>query len=275
MIYRLENFFDATDINDVRHNGFIASLALPSMPVLNAITVSILDDFIFNQIGKKLALSQWTKFFDAEKIDPSFYTKATSTLQAFLIRSDKLYELSEYDFRSLSANEIETLVYGAESESYSFGAKSETDNYGQIRITLTRGNDTTTAGARSDSTTVSSDTDTTTDSTYPFDASAFQPKAKSEFAKGDETTETSIGSQTTTQTFGDSTSTTAARSDSKSEAARTDGKTKQSHTDTKTTSRVVIISPEKYFEIMKELTEIDAYNILRDSVDECFCLNNF
>lgn len=254
----LKNFFDAKDTQDTVHAGFVASLTLPAMPVVNAITVTILDDYIYNTLSGKMVLSRWCDYFNkAGKIDPAFYERASSSLQAYLFHSEKIFDLTTYEFKSLTAREVENMLYGA---------KSEETNYGQVRISLTRGNDTSTNGARTDTKTVSSETDTTENQTAPFDSVTYQPKDKTLFDKGEETTKNVIGSQTMTNTYGDTVTTTGARTDAKTEATRTD---------TRTTDRVVIMSPEKYFEVQKELSDIGAYSLLRDAIDNCFCLNCF
>lgn len=255
---RLKNFFDAKDTNNVEHAGFISSITLPTLPIVNAITTALLDDYIFNTISEKQVLRRWRDYIGNDgRIDPAFYGKASSALQVYLYHSEKIFDLTTYNFQSLTAREIETMLYGA---------KSETNEYGQVRISLTRGNDTTQNGSSTDTTTVSSETDTTENQTMPFDANTYQGKDKQLFDKGDETTETVHGAQTVTNTYGDTVSTTGSRTDERSEAT---------HTDTRTTDKVVIMSPEKFFEIQKELSDIGAYSLMRDAVNECFCLEIF
>lgn len=255
---RLKDFFNVKDTEGVTHNGFLSNFTFPVLPVINAVTLSILDDFLYNAISEKEVLARWRAYLDNNgRINPEFYTVASSTFTPYLLHAEHEFDLTLADFRSLTANEVETMVYGAESE---------TSDYGQIRIVLQRGNDSTQAGARTDTTTVSSETDTTTDSVNPFDAQTFQPQKKTDFDKGDETTESTTGAQTVTNTYGDQTNTTSARQDAKSKAT---------HTDTQTTSRVVIMTPEKYFEVQKELANIGAYELIEKAVNRCFCLHTF
>lgn len=258
MIRKLKDFFNVKDTEGNTHNGFLSNFTFPVLPVINAVTLSILDDFIFNTISEKDVLSRWRAYLDENgRILPTFYAVASSTFTPYLLHANNEYDLKLEEFKSLTAQEVETMVYGAESE--------ETE-YGQVRIVLQRGNDTTQTGARTDTATVSSETDTTTDSVMPFDANTYQPQKKSDFDKGDETTESVTGAQTSTNTYGDHTTTTASRTDEKSKAT---------HTDTKTTGRVVIMSPEKYFEVQRELADIGAYSLIERAVDSCFCLHTF
>ena len=274
---RLKDFFNAEDLQGNTHNGFVASLALPTSPVFNAVTVSILDDYIFNRLSWKLAQSQWTRYLDKSgKIDATFYSKASNTLQAFLVSSNDFYALIKSDFKALSFEESETMIYGATTKNNAYGARSmgdvygarsTSDVYGSIAISIERGNDTRT---------LSSEVDTTQNSVYPFDAAGVaQAKDKSTFDKGDETTTQSYGDQTHTTGSHTDTHTEQSRTDTHTENARTDTETNATHTDTKTSTRVAIMTPEKYFEIMQELTRINAYTILAGAVDDCFCLDCF
>ena len=108
---KLKNFFDAKDTSDVVHAGFVASLTLPTLSIVNAITASLLDDYIFNTISEKQVLKRWRDYIGKDgRIDPLFYGKASSTLQVYLLHSEKVFDLLSYNFQSLTARESETML---------------------------------------------------------------------------------------------------------------------------------------------------------------------
>ena len=102
-----------------------------------------MDYFLKNEIGNMKTMSSWNSFlsWDKEdkeyKINSDFYDSAKYSIYAYLLRSQKFYQLLNTDFRSLSANETEQIIYGQ---------KEEQKDYDKVVVSLERDNDTTIFG---------------------------------------------------------------------------------------------------------------------------------
>lgn len=130
-------------------------------------------------------------------------------------------------------------VYGAQENSTVHGAQSNGTSYGSQENTTAHGAQATTNiyGAQSDSDV--------------------------------------FGAQENTKTFGATTTETKARTDTETKGAHTDSETVSAFIDTKTRTKIILLSPEKYFEIQKELAEKNIYTLFADAINECFLNDNF
>lgn len=191
-----------------------------------------------------------------------------------------------------------TNQYGQQQRTDVHGAQSATRNYDKVVVTVEREQDSHVTGAESGTT-----GETVTNKVYPLGASAYVEDTQS-ISSGT----TSTNARTDTDTWGDQESTTAAREDTEGRAAYTDTSTDASHsdssstqsytdtstdaqhTDTKSTiakqdkqtvkayvdterhTKHIIISPEKLYEINKELVEIGAYDLMLEAVKETMLL---
>lgn len=307
----LKDYFSAEDLQGQVHTGFLQSMDFSglSLDILNDVTISMLDPFLFNTLSDLKALKQWDAYMvwdPATKgylINSDFYADFVAALYVELMQADKANDtILGYEWKSISAQEQEQIVYGA---------KETQRDYDKVVVEITRGNDTEGATARTDThdfdayidthaNTARTDTQdigarsdtetpgqiTTTNKLYPLGASGFiddtqnitsqlqtsrsQGQQQNQNVTGAMTVTDSMGAQkttdvtgaqTTTRTWGDQTSETDARTDT--EAIRT-------HTDTKTRTKVIMISPEKYFEIQKELAAQNAYTLFADAVRRAF-----
>lgn len=68
------------------------------------------------------------------------------------------------------------------------------------------------------------------------------------------------------------TTTSAAHTDTKTRDARRDTEQIKAYTDQETHIKHIVISPEKYYEITKELAEIGVYDLMKDAVKETMLL---
>ena len=174
-----------------------------------------------------------------------------------------------------------TLNYGQTEKSNIIGAITETNTIGsqsntsetihqlqpydlQSYVNDTKDIKTDTLGNRSDNHNVNSRTDTETNNTH-IDTDTTASYTDQILNRAREDTEINA-SHTDTKTFGDETKTTNERLD-------TD--TIKTHIDTETKTKTILISPEKYFAIQKELLQYNVYDILKDSIKQCFTISAF
>ena len=375
---RLKDFFSVYDAQGTFHNGFLQSIDLSAytdLDILNEITLNIMDAFLKNEIGNMRTQHSWNTFLNWDKdtkkyiINAEFYNSAKYTIYAYLLKSQKFFELLNTDFRSLSAQETEQIVYGANEEEnnydkvvvnverendttvygaeqltlnygafetetefgstrkdynfgvketetefgntrkdYNFGAKETETEFGNTSETFSTGQQTnsstttnqthpydaqtfiddtknstsTTNGARQDSKTATTHTDTITEKTHAdYETNATHTDTITEKTHADYETnathtdtvtektheDTEItATHTDTNTFGDITNTTDERKDTS---------LIKTHTDTKTKTKIILISPEKYYEIMKELMQYNVYDILIGAIKDCFTTRTF
>ena len=111
-------------------------------------------------------------------------------------------------------------------------------------------------GTRSDGHTATSYTDTETNTTHT-DTDTIGSHKDTVTDKAHSDTDSTIA-HTDTNTYGDVTNTTDEREDKN---------TIKTHTDTKTRTKVILIPPEKYYEIYKELLQHNVYDIMKECVN--------
>lgn len=88
--------------------------------------------------------------------------------------------------------------------------------------------------------------------------------------KGGQENSTVHGAQENTKTFGKTSNETKARADAETRGAHTDNESISAYIDTKTRTKVLILSPEKYYMILKELADKNIYTLFADAVNNCF-----
>ena len=185
--------------------------------------------------------------------------------------------LTTSDYGSLAR----TLNYGATQKSNVYGARNETSTTGQQTndsntvhqkhpydmntfLDDTKDTTSTTNGSRQDTRQVNTYTDTESNTTHS-DTDTTASRTDTETTASHTDTETTA-SKTDTNTYGDVTNNTASRID-------TD--TIKTHTDTKTRTKIIMLSPDKYFMIQQELIKYDVYDLLLASVKDCFTTKSF
>lgn len=319
-----KTFFNRYDLNGNLHTGFVQSMDLSNysdITFLNDLTATILDSFLFNELSNRIVLDRWKNYLKwnyTEKrfdIDANFYNDAVVSLYAYLLKQEKINSIIETDFKSLSAQETETINYGEKLTSKAYGAQNNSKAYGKIEIEISKGAETESKGAHTDTENKGAHTDTEnkgtytdsetigqqtntntkTDSIYPFDANDFVNDSKSEESTingaqnnstihgaqsnsnvyGSQENSKSYGAQSNTRTYGKTTNETKERTDTETKGTHTDSETITAHIDSKTKTKVILLSPEKYFDIQKELAEKNIYTLFSQAVDECFLNNNF
>lgn len=350
-----QTYFDIYDTDGTFHGGFIQNFDLTAyvdFTMLNDLSASILDAYVYNELSKRVVLDHWKKFlrWNEERkrfeIVPRFYTDATNALYVYLATKQKFFEVLETDFRSLSAQETETVNFGSKTTGRVYGEKAKTNVFDKVVVELSKGTetenrathtDTETRGAHSDVETRDAYTDsesigthtdseslgthtdneskgaqtnsnTRTEKVFPFDAAAFVNDTQTEesstngaqsnsttygaqsnstqygaqsnstqygeqektTAYGAQSNSTQYGAQENTRSFGKTTTETKTRTDTQTDGAHTDNETISAHIDTKTRTKVILIAPEKYYEIQKELADKNVYTLFKQAIDECF-----
>ena len=307
----LKDYFSAEDLQGQVHTGFLQSMDFSglSLDILNEVTVSMLDPYIFNMLSNLKALGQWDAYMVWDPvtkgylINRAFYADFVNALYVELLQADKANDtILGYNFKSISAQETEMLVYGA---------KETERDYDKVVVEIKRGNDTEGATARTDThdfdayidthaNTARTDTQdigarsdtetpgqaTTTNKLYPLGGSGFiddtqsitshlqtsrsQGLQQNQNVTGAMTVTDNMGAQKTTDVTGAQTTTRTWGDQTHETDARKDGELIKTHTDTKTRTKVILISPEKYFEIQKELASVNAYTLFADAVRRAF-----
>ena len=299
-----KDFFNAYDTAGTQHTGFLQSMNFSGMTsqvtFLNELTMAFMDAYLYNELSQSLVLRQWANYMQYDKtdqrmeIDATFYADFVNALAAKLMRAEKWYQLTQANFTSLSATDIKTIEHGLKETDMDYGATQETNQYGQqqrtdvhgaqgvtwnydkVEIKLERAQDTHLKGAES-----GTSGSTVTNKLFPLGASAYVDDTQSTTSGT-----TSAGARTDTDTWGNQDTTTKARTDGESRASFTDTSTDAQHTDTRSTiakqdkqtikayvdterhTKYIIISPEKYYQIEKELAEIGVYDLMKDAVRE-------
>lgn len=307
----LKDFYNMKDTTGTTHNGFLTAMNFTGLQfdILNDVTISILDNYIYNRLSELIALKQWNDYLKWDpdvkerRIDATFYADFVSALHVELLTADKVNtDILKYNFTSISAKDLKKI---------SFGEKVTDRNYDNVLIELKRNNDTEGTTARTDTHSSNQVTDTHTDANaidthgttartdhetpgtvtttgkvYPLGASAYvddtqtiQSTTQSTMETGAQTVTDNIGqrqrtdvigarqdtditgAQTLTKTYGDQTTETKEREDTE---------TIHAHIDNEEHTKHVIITPEKYFEIQRELASINAYTVLGDAVRRTF-----
>ena len=147
------------------------------------------------------------------------------------------------------------------------------DTNSETSITNGTRQDTETTATHTDTETIKAHTDTET-TTAHTDTETIKARTDTETTTAHTDTETenahadteTENAHTDTNTYGDITNTTNARKDKM---------LIKTHTDTKTRTKTILISPDKYFEIMKELYSYNVYDILLKAIRDCFTIRAF
>ena len=359
---QFKNFFNAYDLGGVQHQGFLQSMdfsgIISDAPFISGLTMIIMDAQLYNQFSNGLVLRQWknymafNKALDRLEISSQFYTDFVPAIASKLFKTDKWLQLTQTDFRSLSATDIYTFEhgeketekehgqqqrekeygqretekeygahetereygahetereygahetereYGAHETEREYGAHETEREYDKVVVTVERGDETHIVGAAHIEGSV-----TNTGLLYPLGASAYVDDTKNIQASESDNDE-----QTNTDKFGNVETSTDGRTDTETSKTHTDTETSKLHTDTETSklhtdtetrktftdtdtlktftdtdtikaytdterrTRFVILSPEKYFAIQKELADIGAYDLMAEAVKRVMLL---
>lgn len=223
----LKEYFNAKDTQGNTHNGFLTAMDFTglSIPILNEVTVSILDAYIFNRLSRCVAMSQWAEYLNYDKntkefrIDAQFYSDFVNALFVELIQADKFNtSVLKHDFTSISAKDLKKIT---------FGEKTTNRHYDNVVVEITKGNDTEGTTARTDTHSELAHTDTETLGQHT--------NTESTTAHTDNLT---VGSHTDTHKLGEriDSETLGARTDGETLGARSDTHSETAHTDTITPS---------------------------------------
>lgn len=267
------------------------------------ITSAFYRDFV-NAVAAKLMRAE--KWYQLTKVDfTALSATDIKTIEHGAKETDMDYgatqETNQYGQQQktdVHGAQTVTNQYGQQQRTDVHGAQSVTRNYDKVEITVQRAQDTHLKGAES-----GTNGSTVTNKVYPLGASDFVNDTQSTTSGTTSTTARTDtdtwGNQDTTtkaRTDGESratytdTSTDAQHSDSSSTQQYTDTSTDAQHTDTRSTiakqdkqtikayvdterhTKHIVISPEKYYQIEKELADIGVYDLMRDAVKETMLL---
>lgn len=319
-----KSFFNCYDTLGVLHTGFVQSLDLSAytdLTMLNDLSSLIIDNYLYNELKNRVVLSRWKEYLVWDEttkrfiIKPDFYNEAVVAIYVYLAKQQKFFDILETDFRSLSAQESETVNFGSKLTSKVNGEKLKTNVFDNVVVELSKGTETENRGTHTDTENLGTHTDsetkgqytdtenigqqtngsTKTDKIFPFDAVAFVNDTQSEETStngaqinstqygaqsnstifGAQSNSNVYGAQENTRSFGKTTNETKTHTDTERHSAYTDNETVSAHIDSKTKTKVLILSPEKYFEIQKELAEKNIYTLFSQAVNECFLNDNF
>lgn len=146
------------------------------------------------------------------------------------------------------AEQINTTGHGAQTNSNVFGAQEETNAFGAQ-------SNSNVYGAREIS-------------------NAYGAQTNSN-AYGAQEISNAYGAQQNSKTFGKTSNETKARADAETRGAHTDNESISAYIDTKTRTKVLILSPEKYYMILRELADKNIYTLFADAVNGCFLSDVF
>lgn len=158
----LRQYYNAKDTQGTVHNGFLQAMDFSevSIPVLNEVTLSILDAYIFNRFDRAVALAHWAHYLQYDhtakdyRIDATFYADFVNALFVELLQADKYNtDILKYNWISLSAKDIEKITYGA---------KQTDRHYDVVNVSVTKGNDTEAKTQREDSQSIGARSDSQT-----------------------------------------------------------------------------------------------------------------
>lgn len=212
--------------------------------------------------------------------------------------------MSQENLNIVSFNDIDQNVYGAKSTTRNygkvtiditngqkqltdiFGAVDESDIYAQLQDTHVHGAQETTNVIANRTNQDGGGTDTTTRAVMGFNSDQFSDSEKStnviasrSNTIGGGTDTSTLATYTDTDTRGQHTDrhteqsrtdmhTDAQSTDKHETAARTDSEGIATYTDTLTHTRHIVLTPDKYFEIQKEMADYNLYKSVLDAVRE-------
>ena len=196
---------------------------------------------------------------------------------------NKVYPFDASDFVNDTKSEDTTSI-GAQSNSMAYGAQSNSNVYGEqvIDKSIGKQENETEHGAHSITTAHSAQSNYNEYGAHSI-STAHSAQSNSNVygaqeitnVNGAQTQENFYGAQQNSKSFGKSTTETKGRTDTETKGAHTDTETVSAFIDTKTRTKIILLSPEKYFEIQKELAEKNVYTLFAEAIDACFLNNNF
>lgn len=203
-----------------------------------------------------------TKVYDRVVVDVTHDGNDTHVIgAASTTGTHKIYPLGASDFVNDSQDSTNSLQH------------TNTDSFAKVTTDTGRRTDSDTTGAHNDteSTLLHTDVETTAAKTDTHTSGAHTDvvtdAAHTDVVTDASRTDTVTGAQHT------DTTTRSQRTDTETDAAKKDTTTIKAYTDTERHTKHIIISPEKYFEIEKELADIGVYDLMLEAVRETMLLS--
>lgn len=205
------------------------------------------DCLLLDDIADKISYNNNTGIYTLE--DSSIIQYIAQALAAKFTETEATFKvMSQQNLNIVQYIDIDQNVYGA---------RSATRNYDKVTLDITNGQRTLTDTIAQRSNTLGGGTDTTTQAVQGFNSSSWSDSDKS----------TTVEAQrTNTVGGGIDTHVDAASTDKQETAAREDTEDFTSYTDTLTHTKHLVLSPDAYFEIQKEMADYNLYVSVRDAV---------
>lgn len=277
--YSINSYFDATELIGYLMGKLTETEATYKVMTQESLNIVSFNDVDSNVYGKKTINRDYDKvtidITNGQKVLTDVFAQDQLTKQYGAFDTD-------YDYKQLQR----TLHYGEEVDTLVYGQRVTNNLYAQR--TNTKG----------------SETDTNTKSVQGFNSSGWSNAEKNENVQGQrqdiqgggtDTVTNMTYTDTDTRSVHEDTDTTAAHKDTISEKQHTDTETRgqrqdthtnsqsadkhetaarkdqeevQTYTDTLTHTRHIVLSPDKFFAIQKEMADYNLYRSVLDAVRE-------
>lgn len=279
--------FDIYDDEDTHITSFFDQLDLSqysTLTVIQAVAAANVDAYIKSNYSRRYLISEWCRYITWDKdtehyiIDTSFYDDFSKALCAALTSAEAFFKLSELDFMDTpEVIEIEH-EYAEKYKKTEHGddtLKNAThDDYREDDIKQRHSKREEDIKQRKTTTEpdIVQHTTTTENTKNAFNSSQYQPLDKStvtEAAYKDKITETEDAHKdqidVTDDAHKDKITYHYAAYDDTKEYGDIEV-TEREHTDTDTTTKTGVLPRDKYYMILKELAEVNAYKIIGDAI---------
>lgn len=279
--------FDLYDSEDTHITSFFDQLDLTqysALTVIQAVAADNVDAYIKSSFSRRYLMSEWCRYITWDKdtqhfiIDTSFYDDFSKALCAALTSAESFFKLTELDFmeapevieieRAYAEDHTKTERGNDTNESDAYDdyreddikqRHSKTENDIKQRHTKTepdiKQRQTTTentVSAFNSSQWENADKSVVTEAAYKDAIDVTEDAHKDQIDVTDDAHKDKITShgdkRKVTSTFGDV------------------DVTRDERTDTETTTKTGVLSRDKYFKILKELAEVNAYKIIGDAI---------
>lgn len=224
---------------------------------------SWLADFVARGIDYDNNTGIWSvnDKMDLAELYGAFMGKFTETEAAYNV-------MTQQNLNIVSFNDVDQNVYGA---------KTTTRDYGKVEIDITNGSQTitdvfgqalTTNVYANRTDTLGEKTDTDTKTVSAFNSSDWENANKTTSVSGQQQNTRGGGTDTSTAGEHTDTHTNGQQQNNQTTKARQDTEGIATYTDTLTHTRHIVLSPDKYFEIQKEMADYNLYRSVADAVIE-------
>lgn len=220
------------------------------------LTVALLDPYLNHFLKDCLLVDDISGQIKYDNNTGIYTIDADFDLEALAYALAAKFTETEATFKVMSQQNLNIVQY-IDIDQNVYGARSATRNYGKVTLDITNGQRTLTDTIAQRSNTLGGGTDTTTQAVQGFNSSSWSDSDKSTTVEAQRTNTVGGGIDTHVE---------AQSTDKQETAAREDGESFTSYTDTLTHTKHLVLSPDAYFEIQKEMADYNLYVSVRDAV---------